>query len=70
MAEERKELVEECTGEVKLLRRSGSFENNKGETVDYKKLVLSIDGVEVEFDIEKSSKNLINGFVKFVEVKA
>lgn len=67
MAEERKDIVEVCTSQVKLIRRSGSFENNKGEQVDYKKLLLVIDGVEVEFDIDKTSKNLINGFVKFAK---
>lgn len=67
MAEERKDIVEVCTSQVKLIRRSGSFENNKGEQVDYKKLLLVIDGVEVDLELDKTAKNLINGFVKFTK---
>ena len=67
MAQERKETIEKATNTIALLRKSGSFEKD-GKDVEYSKLVLSINGAEVDLDLDKSAKNLVNAFVNFVKV--
>lgn len=67
MAQERKETIEKATNPVTLLRKSGSFDKD-GEKVEYCKLVLSINGAEVDLDLDKSAKNLLNAFVRFEKV--
>ena len=67
MAEERKVVVERVTAPVTLLRQSGSFDKD-GKEVKYQKFVLSINGAEVDLDLDKSSKNLLNAFVRFEKV--
>ena len=64
--ENNKEVVEKATTSVTLMRRSGSFEKD-GQKVEYSKLYLVLNGAEVDLDLEKSSKNLINAFVQFVK---
>ena len=60
------DVLEKSTSPVALMRRSGSFDKD-GETVKYSKLFLLINGAEVDLDLDKSSKNLINAFVQFVK---
>lgn len=64
---ENKEVVEKSTSTVALMRKTGAFDK-EGKKVEYSKLYLVINGAEVDLDLDKSAKNLINAFVQFTKV--
>ena len=68
MADAKKDLLEKAVGNVSLLRRSGSFTDKNGDEVEYSKLIICVNGAEVDPDFDKNTKNLLSALVKFEKV--
>lgn len=68
MQDVQKELLEKAVGTVSLLRRSGSFIDNNGEKVEYSKLILNVNGADIDPEFDKNIKNVLSALLKFEKV--
>lgn len=67
--EERDTTLEKCTADVQLLRVSGSFTKENGETIEYTKYLVNVAGADLEITFDKNVKSLLDTFVPFEEVE-
>lgn len=68
MQDVQKELLEKAVGTVSLLRRSGSFIDKNGEKVEYSKLILNVNGADIDPEFDKNTKNVLSALLKFEKV--